>query len=249
MQRLSLAMVFITMAVVLFFSGCGSDEERIVNNAEVFPLPGDLKDIDISYIPYEYAADGCMYRVSYLSMELAARGTPSGAIMVSTCDNKYTIEGQGAKWNMHVTSIIDFNGEEFIIDPLVSSDFLTKEEWLIGINGEEETNININSPAYPTEEEFTSNCNYEKVNEEIAEKVEDMVPWYLENIMISCSYLRRYLLDSANWSKERDEKLVKRTHELINELTKLGLIENSYDEETMNSLKAGPWCPEPINLP
>jgi len=69
-----------------------------------------------------------------------------------------------------------------------------------------------------------------------------MVPWRLENILTSCSYLRKYLLESENYSEEREKKLLQRTSELIMELNTLGLIENSYNREIAEILKDTMFC-------
>jgi len=231
------------------FSGCGSDENSGENSVVMFSLPGDLSEIDISYIPYDYTADGCGHRAIFLGMELAASGVPSGAVMVRSCDWGKNLEWQETKWSAHITTILNIGHNQYVIDPLVSSDFLEKEEWLSAINGEENTNIYINSSAYPSNGYDFPICNIEKVNENIPLEVQEMVPYYIENILISCSYLRAFLLKSDSFSEERDEKLVNRTYELIEELKILGLIENSYDEEIWDILKDGPWCPEPVDLP
>lgn len=232
---------------------CDSDGNLDTEEATVtvHPLPDTLGDIDISYIPYEYVKDGCMHRKTYLAMELAARNMASSAVQIETCDNSFQLESNGANWRMHQTVVMVVNNEVVVIDPLVSDDFLTVDEWRSAINGEDNTNVFFGSAAFGANDDGSDKCDIEPDETDLETEISEMTPFYLENIMIGCSYLRRYLLESPEYSKERDDHLVQRTYELINLIEPLGLIDDlgSDADEILGKLADGPWCPDPIVLP
>jgi len=242
-------LLLVAIPVLLAFL-CGCDEEPRGLNVPTYPLPSPLDDIDISYIPYEYAVDGCWVRAPFLSMELAVAGIPSAAIHVQSCNNAFDLEGpDGLTWRHHVTVVIDDSGSLRVIDPMLSPDFLTEAGWLEAISSDDDARISFNPAAYPTGSAEQA-CGTRTGDEEnMPETLEDMTPFLLANVMIHCAYMRDYLHQSGKDTEAREEHLIARTRELVFALDAIGLLDTMGDEESLSLLEAGPYCPDPISGP
>lgn len=243
---------FASAALMLSLLSC--DGSTAANNTEVtlFTLPGKLKDIDYSYIPYGYVDQGSHDRATYLGMELAVRNIPSAAITAENCDipnadTPGTILLPNGKNHVVYTSIVvREDGKNLIADPLMSDQFFTEEEWRNTLNANEDVNIFYEPIAYPYSMDGNGKCDQHLGDENIPEKVADMTPFLLDNIMIHCAYLKNFLAKLPDYSQAKEDKLVNRTYELITELRKLNLIEESADQETIDNLAKGAWCPPAI---
>ena len=240
------AYLFIVFIVLLH--GCGNGSRAV--NVPTYPLPAELGGIDISYIPYEYAEDGCWVRAPFLGMELAAHNIPSAAISVQTCNGNFGLNGpEGVSWKYHVTIVIRHDGALKVIDPMLSDRLLTKDEWLDAIDADDDAKVSINSAAYPTGSIDLACGSYSGEEEYIVDSVDEMTPFLLDNVMIYCAYMRQYLHESGKDTAAREERLILRTRELVMQLYEIGLIELWEESEDWQKLQEGPYCPDPIEGP
>lgn len=238
---------YVLSILLLLFSGCG---KKAVTNVPTYPLPAELGDIDISYIPYEYAEDGCWVRAPYLSMELALANIPSAGINVQTCDGGFGLEGpEGVEWRHHVTVVIRYGGEMRVIDPMLADRLLSKEEWLAAIHAEKDAKVSINPAAYPVAGTDLECGSYTGEEKNLVDSVDKMTPFMLANVMIQCSYMRDYLHQSGKDTARREEQLIARTREIVLQLNEIGLIDSMGDEDIIEKIKQGPYCPEAISGP
>lgn len=236
------------LASVLLLPGCG-DGSRAVN-VPTYPLPAELGGIDISYLPYEYAEDGCWVRAPFLGMELAAHDIPSAGISVQTCDGGFGLTGpEGVSWKHHVTIVIRREGALRVIDPMLADRLLTKEEWLAAIDADDDAKVSINSAAYPTGSIDLACGSYTGEEEHLVDSVGEMSPFLFDNVMIHCAYMRQYLHESGRDTAAREERLILRTRELVLQLYEIGLIEMWGENEDWQKLQEGPYCPDPIEGP
>ncbi len=94
-----------------------------------------------AYLPYEYSADGCYARATYMQMELFVANVPSRVVFIRTsyddalqawADNAPLLEPAG--WVYHVAPIIKVDGSEMVLDPGLEPDTtggaLNLRDWL-----------------------------------------------------------------------------------------------------------------------
>jgi len=239
--------IWATIATLASAMGCSSErgpESR--GTPEVHGLPGELAEIDVSYLPYEHLADGCEYRSSYLGMELLARGIPSFVYVVEDCQYDFGIHGPlGQDWRFHESVAIWHDAEPALVEPLMSPGFLTPGDWVERL-ASEPVNLYLadsgNPPGYTRVE---GACGLEPDLAQAPRTIDAMGSWSLANVMIFCSYMRRHLLDSPLYTSAREERLIARTRELLAVVKGQDLL-ISDDGEAEAQLASGPWCPEPI---
>lgn len=224
--------------------GCSADDHD--GPGKVYPLPQDLDAIDLSYLPYEYSNDGCEYRSSYLGMELLAQGIPSFVVAAEDCEQDLSLRPPGgARWRFHESVAIWRGDDARIVEPVFSSDYLTLDDWLDTMVVDP-VNVYLSSvgnpPSYTRSE---GGCDLRPSFDDAPHEISEMAPWTLSNTMIFCSYMRRHLLDSPLYDEAREERLIKRTYELLDVVRKHGLLTED-DSEAIAHLAKGPWCPPAI---
>jgi len=227
------------LAMVLSCSACEEEPPLL----EVHALPQELGKIDITYLPYEYADTGHTYHTPLLAMELAARGIPSIYVMVEDCDGDERLRApNGADWMYHQALGVTQKGELRVVDPVLSSDFLTVKEFQDAFD---DSNSRVVIGEANTGERAPFQCKTTKL-EDVPDKVEDMTPFSFDNVMIYCSYMKRFYRDIGGDYSEREDTLVKRVRELTLALDELGLIDRATDSAEFDLLKKAPYCPAPI---
>jgi len=211
-----------------------------------FGLPPELSDLDLSYIPFEYLRDGCMYRASYVGMELAVSGRPALAVQALDCDVKRSIHGPaGERWRQHVAPAFVANGEVRVVDPSFADRLLTPHEWLAGL-GSDNLALTYRSAAFSSGAVPEGTCPVETGQEYIVGTVAEMIAFDSENIRIWCSYLRRYLRDAGqDPDGRREAALVARTTVLFDRLVELGLVSTWGEPVAAGTFQ----CPDALILP
>ncbi len=176
-----------TLTILLF--GCEEEPPLL----EVHALPQALSEVDISYIPFEYADTGHTYHTPLLAMELAAHGIPNVQVMIEQCDNDWTLKApNGDKWGYHAAVGVSHDGEFAIVDPVLSSDFLSIAEFQAAFS-DPNSRVVLGTG---TSDGGPSQCK-NAANPVVPERVEDMEPFDFRNVMIYCSYMKRSTARSA----------------------------------------------------
>jgi hypothetical protein len=244
MKRLELAL-FVSLPLVGV--GCSStDDEEARQLPPVYALPGELSSIDLEYLPYEHLSDGCEYRSSYLGMELLAREIPSFVYVIEDCAYEPRIQGPlGQKWRFHASIALWKDDRPAIVEPLMAPDFMTPAEWVDRL-ARGPVNLYLadsgNPPSYTRVE---GACGLEADLTFAPRSIEQMGSWSLANAMIFCAYMRRHMLDSPLYDPAREERLITRTHELL-EIVKSHQRLVLDDPQAEQELAQRPWCPPPI---
>jgi hypothetical protein len=228
---------------MLLASAC-SDDRPIPT---VYPLPAPWADVDLGYLPFEYLPDGCSQRASYLGMELAVRGVVTIAVDAETCDYGMGLRGPfGEPWRHHAVPVVLVDGEPALLDPLASPELLTIDAWLAGLT-DDPVRVFLTSTAYPTSHGHETTCgSVEATESPLPTTVAGMTPWLLENVMSDCAALRQFHRDAPVHDPAREERLIVRTTELVQQIEALGLLDESMNPGLMDQLAAAPWCPEPV---
>ena len=80
-----------------------------------------------AYLPYEYSADGCYARATYMQMELFAANIPSRVVFIRTtydeASQNWKVEApllDPAVWVYHVAPVIVVDGQEMVLDPALA---------------------------------------------------------------------------------------------------------------------------------
>jgi hypothetical protein len=237
--RLPWITVFVCSATM--HSACG-DEAAKPGLVEVHDLPSELRNIDIGYLPYEYATDGCQYRAPLLGMELAAHGIASAPVGVEDCEQEHSLTAtNGELWSYHMSVGVVRDGKLALIDPVFAGGFLTVDQWLSSM-GAGEVNVAVGLDALDS----VSGCNRRPEGVvDVPTRVEDMPPWHFENVMIYCSYMRTYLRTIEGENSARETALIQRIHELTIATDDLGLIDAG-DAALLARVRKEPYCPPPI---
>jgi len=232
------------LVLLVAVAGCeAEDGEPFVP----YSLPAELADLDLSYLPFEYLRDGCMYRASYVGMELAVSGRPALAVQAQDCDIEASIHGPaGERWRHHVAPAFVEDGAVRVVDPTFSDRLMTPHQWESGL-GSDNLILRYNPAAYaagPAPE--AGDCHGEVGQEHIVASVAGMDPFDVENLEIWCSYLRRFLRDGGQDADgAREAHLVARTAELYDALVALGLIDTTFGPVVRGTFS----CPDAIELP
>jgi hypothetical protein len=237
-KALLLAPLLVALALA-----CSSDEQELF---VPYDLPPELEGMDLSYLPFEYLRDGCMYRAAYLGMEFAVAGLPAVALQAQDCDMKRSIHGPaGERWRVHVVGGFVEDGQVKVVDPGFSDALLTPDQWLAFLDSDN-LNVRYNPSAYPQAMDGANTCHSESGQENIVATVGQMTPFDPENMAIWCSYLRRYLRDAGqDEDGSREALLVARSAELFDALLDLGLISSMGEAPAKGSFA----CPPPLDLP
>lgn len=226
-----------TLALMSALAGCESEPPLL----EVYSLPQELGDIDATYIPFEYADTGHTYHTPILAMELAARGIPSVYTMVENCDGEWKLEApNGDEWGYHQALGVTHEGKLGIVDPVLSSEFLTVDEFRDAFN---DSNSRV---VVGESSEFQPFQCKDTVLEQVPAKVEDMQPFDFANVMIYCSYMKRFYRDIGGDYAAREQTLVSRIRELSLAMNDLGLLDVAQDDPEFELVKREPYCPPPI---
>lgn len=234
---------WLLMLVLALAGACGDDGQEAFLP---YDLPPELADLDLSYLPFEYLRDGCMYRAAYVGMELAVSGRPALAVQAQDCDQKRSIHGPaGERWRHHVAPAFVQDGKVRVVDPTFSDTLMTPQEWA-GMLGSENLKLLYNSAAFTTGDGSAQACHTESGQENIVQSVAEMTPFGVENLGIHCSYLRRYLRDGGqDEDGSREARLVARTAALYDALLDLDLI----DKMSALPAKGSFQCPDAMELP
>lgn len=128
-----------------FSHGCKSSNRSGLRDAVVSPPDADrayrIVENTRNYLPYEYSADGCYARATYMQMELFAANIPSRVVYIRTtwdeANQSWAEDGprlDPAGWVYHVAPVIRVDGQEIVLDPGLERDSaggaLKLEDWL-----------------------------------------------------------------------------------------------------------------------
>jgi hypothetical protein len=220
-----------------------SDPQAYVSNEHALEALQIIKGLD--YIPFEYTIDGCYARAYYMMMELAVKKIPSSAQFVSA--TKGLLRYDKASWSFHVapmlipsrfpeTEIINdsflnarvsraeidlLSARPMIVDPGITSKPLSLPDWLKTFVQEgTEVRLAAIPPSYYT------NPPKWNLKQHLIRNFDELPSFSLKDINHACGVLKDYQKDEL-----RQAKLLKRTHELIDQLRALNKISDTNGDE------------------
>jgi hypothetical protein len=209
---------------------------------EVYPLPDEVGDIDVSYIPLEYADTGHSYSMPLVAMELAVHGVPSAGVVIEDCDNEPGLHApNGDKWGYHHAVGIAVDGEQRVVDPVLSPDLLTIDEFKNSF-GDAKRRVRVGGDPFSG---AVHECK-DETSEEIPARVEDMAHFDFANVMIHCAYMRKAYKHIGGDYAAREAKLIKRVREMSLALDELGILDTFGSEEDFELVKTKAYCPPAI---
>jgi hypothetical protein len=228
----------LSIAALTLLAASGCNEPPLL---EVYDLPEELPEIDVSYIPFEWFDTGHEYHMPLLAMELAAKGVPSAFVEVQDCAGDFKLEApNGDRWGYHMAVAIKNGGAVRVVDPVLSSELLSLDDFQSTFH-DSNTRLILGSGEDPTDA-----CE-DQVISEVPARVEDMQKFDFANVLIYCSYLRNFYRHIGGDYDAREEMLLSRVRALSLKMDELGLLEvDSPEAEEFALLKKQPYCPPAI---
>lgn len=238
----------VAVAVALCFGGCKSRSRANLQDA----LVPSTKAADAyriiegtrAYLPYEYSADGCYARATYMQLELFAANIPSRVVFIrSTYDETSQNWTDGGPlldpelWVYHVAPVIVLNGQEMVLDPALASDStggaMSLSDWLSTMKAKkfvEAPVAALNLKVTESVDRFVLSraanpdkgpIDSENVRGQVIHNADEMPAFSSESALYNFKTMDDYLIDAASMGritnselKARRDLLVKRTVEL-----------------------------------
>jgi hypothetical protein len=227
-----------------------TDDAEVVSEQTFQIARGVVQSVD--YLPLDFPADGCYARALYYSMELATRKIESNAIyMIPALSGPYPKLGT-TSWGYHVAPVIEVARSSappvaWVVDPEVSRAPLTIERWIssLAVTPEQVDIILLKGAA------FNERMNAMKLaelpggtySEKLTASFDDMAPFDADAIQTACNELHKFTYYGARHiefmsdapppisdaeglalARPRRAKLIKRTRELVDDLSRNGRI-------------------------
>lgn len=254
-NMLSLVLGLLGVAITMGVVACKSANRSRLRDA-VVPASEAEKAFRIvertrSYLPYEYSADGCYARASYMQMELFAANIPSRVVFVRTAyddvrqgwaDNSPVLDPAG--WVYHVAPVIKVDGAEIVLDPGLEANAIggaqTLSEWLQKMKARkfvEAPTAELNQKVAESLDRFilsrASNPDdgpiiSANVRGQVIRDVGEMPAFNAETFMWNFQTMDLYLIESAAEKKITENEMIVRRALLATRTVQLAeILENS----------------------
>jgi hypothetical protein len=247
-NRGQLQVLLFVFGLILGFGGCksrgrGSLQDALVRSTEAAEAYRIVEGTR-AYLPYEYSADGCYARATYMQMELFAANIPSRVVFIRTTYDEASQDWKvdaplldPAAWVYHVAPVIVVNGQEMVLDPALApgstGGAMSLNDWLSTMKAKkfvEAPAAALNQKVAESVDRFVlsraSNpdqgpIDSENVRGQVIHNADEMPAFSSESALYNFKTMDDYLIEAASMGRitnselqARRDLLVKRTVEL-----------------------------------